>query len=100
MNVMKELKAKHTGYVNAEHLFGRSRIKRTGTNTYIMWQWHNDTDPAAIRKITRKQYQDIKNLIGPIKDTLHMSNGIKYIHEHLPKHYMRVRRYLKKEGIK
>lgn len=94
------------GYVGAEHRFGRSSLIRLGSNYYIRWQRRKNKKEKMkdIHELTRKQYNEIKALIGPIKnkDVQPTSKGYKavlYLHETNTKYHMRVRRYLERNEI-
>jgi|LGOV01.1.fsa_nt_gb hypothetical protein len=92
------------GYMNAVHVFGRSMMGRLGQTRHLQWQWRNKSKPLQTISLTKKQYDDIKKLLGPIDskavNTLtEYSNSIRIYHTHTAKYYMRVKRYIKKEGL-
>ena len=94
------------GYVNAVHVFGKTMMARLGSTYHIQWVWTKKSKPIDNIKLTKKQYDHIKSLLGPVTNKeIHSMNeagtysSIKIWHSQEPKHYMRVKRYLKKEGI-
>lgn len=93
------------GYINAVHVFGKSMLARLGQTCHLQWQWRKDSRPTTSPMIllTKKQYDSIKKLLGPIikrdQDIGTHTSSIKIYHESNSKHYMRVKRYLKKEGL-
>ena len=95
---------KPTGYVNAVHIFGRSMMGRLGQTRHLQWQWRNDSTPFQTVPLTKEQYNHIKTLLGPVVEEqkarfTEYANSIHIYHEQTSKHYMRVLRYLKKEGL-
>jgi hypothetical protein len=101
---MSDNDRKITGYVNATHMFGRSKIVRLGRKYYLQWQWQYDVHLTQIITLTQAQYTHVKKMLGPIvKETIVQisdhAKTIKNVHKHTSLYYMRVKRYLKKEGL-
>lgn len=86
-------------------MFGRSHLIRDGTRLYYLkWQWKPTMNVNDMIMLTQKQYTDIKNMLHSIKATeikevSPISNSVIYKHGSSSKNYMRVKRYLIKNGL-
>lgn len=94
------------GYVFSNHVFGKSKLVRNAQHLYYLHWQMNKKGPNIndIIKLSPKQYQEIKKLLGPVKETHEKiisdrSKAVEYIHETNSKYYMRVKRYLKKNKL-
>ena len=95
-----------SGYVGAEHKFGRSSIIRVNSKHYVRWQRRKNVKEQMkdIHPITKQQYEQMKTLLGPVvtkqvRDVQDGYQAVVYLHETSTTHYMRVKRYLKKHQI-
>jgi len=85
------------GYAHAVHVFGRSMMSRLGSTHHLQYQWRNNSEPLQTIPITKAQYKDIKELLGPVTSIEKIPpHKIKYIHDSSAKYYMRVKRYLER----
>lgn len=89
-----------SGYKHAVHVFGRSMMGRLGSTHHLQYQWRNKSTPFDTILLTKKQYKEIKELLGPVVETIKIpEESIKITHETGSKYYMRVKRYLIKNNL-
>lgn len=97
---LQDVKKPRSGFVNSIHHFGKSYLQRKGSDYYLLWQTRKSlSNIGSVHKLTRKQYQEIKQRLGPEYVRKEHQDFLEIIHMHERKHYMRVLRYLQKEEI-
>jgi hypothetical protein len=102
---MDDIKKPVSGYLSAQHVFGRSIMTRAAKGFYYLkWQLRFQEDLDQIISLTKKQYQDIKAMLMPDPEIIEheisdRSKTVVYYHKTSPKHYARIKKYLIKNNL-
>jgi len=103
---MPEEIKKPAGYVFSIHAFGRSYISRSANKSFLLvWQQRKHRKLLHCTcTISREHYNTIKKMLLPVKaqaerDVGEKGKAIGYIHKTDSRTYMRIKRYLIKEGL-